>query len=181
MDFGNLEIVKKTFVRKSGAVRGQEYKGIKFRRFKSKRKGKEGEIFEQFTISEHLWKALELDKYALAHANAPTGEVILLVVDDQDETKPVAKFCRKSIGKDGVAKEKGKSFGNPFIVEGLLKNGVLKPDTLDNQFLTVKNVADQFANPPSVVHAIVAIVPDDTVEESEEEKQEEMSKETDFN
>lgn len=39
LQFGDLEVVEKTFTREGGAVRTQAYNGIKFRRYESE-KGK---------------------------------------------------------------------------------------------------------------------------------------------
>ena len=122
MQFGNLVLVEKTFTREVNNPRGQDYEGIKFRRFTSNKKSKEGQIEETFTISDKLFDSLQLSTYALSQANLPDKSgVLLLVVEDQDKVKPVAKFLRQQVKGDGSKPVKGKIFSNEFITEGLVE------------------------------------------------------------
>ena len=179
LEFGKLEIVEKTFVRENSSPRGQAYNGIKYRRFESTKGKKEAEeagepftpfIDENFTISNNLWDKLKLDTYALTQANTDDA-VLLLVVEDQDEKAPVAKFLRQSTKKDGTVQKKGKFFSNVFLSEALVAKGVLKADGLENQYLTIgANLKDSFAGVPDHVQGIYQIVVDTTVN-AEEDKE----------
>ena len=52
LEFGKLEIVEKTFTREPGAVRGQAYEGIKFRRYESNKGKKAAEEAQVSTLAE---------------------------------------------------------------------------------------------------------------------------------
>lgn len=171
MEFGKLELVEKTFVREVNNPRGQDYEGVKFRRFTSNKKGKEGQIEEEFTISDKLFDSLNLGSLALAQANTPQ-DVLLLVVDDQEEVKPVAKFMRQSKKKDGTLQAKGKKFSNSFLVDGLVERGILDEKTQDNQYLALVDVTGEFPDKPSVVHNVYKIVKDDSVDASQDTEEE---------
>lgn len=165
MDFGKLEIVTKTFDRKAGgATRGQDYKGIKFRRYVSKRKGKEGQLQEVFVIADELFAGLNLTEFALTQANTPEA-VLLLVVEDQDKLAPVAKFCRQSVSKkDGAKQDKGKSFSNPYLLNALIAKGTIHPEELGSQFLNIVDAFKEMQNVPAHVKGIFKIVVDTTID-----------------
>jgi hypothetical protein len=173
MDFGKLELVEKTFTREVNNPRGQDYSGIKFRRFVSNKKGKEGQLEETFTISDKLFDDLQLSQYALAQANDHEGKrVLLMVVEDQDEVKPVAKFLRQQVKKDGSKPAKGKMFSNEFVTEGLINYNVLDEKTQDNQYLALEDVGSEFSDMPSVVKGIFKIVKDESVDASTDQEEE---------
>jgi hypothetical protein len=186
VDFGSLEIVDKTFTREGGAVRTQSYNGIKFRRYESKKGAKdaaeEGKEFtpfieEQFIVSKAAWEALGLEELALAQAKGG----LLLVLADQDEVKPVAKFLRKSFSKkDGVAQKKGKMFFNEFLVSDLIEAGALKADVKGNQFLKLVDVTAEVSGLPSHVSGVYKLVVDDTISEEDAKAEDAGADESDF-
>jgi len=173
VDFGSLEIVEKTFTREGGAVRVQNFKGIKFRRYESKKGAKdaaeEGKAFtpfveEQFVVSKAAWDALNLEENALAQVKGG----LLLVLADQDEVKPHAKFLRKSFTKaDGVAQKKGKMFFNEFLTADLIESGALKAEVLGNQFLKLEDVTSSVSGLPSHVSGVYKLVVDDSISEED--------------
>lgn len=175
MEFGKLEIVDKTFSRVVNNPRGQNYNGIKFRRWVSDKEGKKGEIEEQFTISEKLFEALKLEDYALTQANTEQ-DVLILVVEDQDEVKPVAKFMRRSKKKDGTPQAKGRFISNTFLTEALVTRKVLDGETMENQYLDLVDVSGNFPDKPTQVKGIYRVVLDTTP--IEEEKEEETAEAT---
>lgn len=161
LQFGSLKIVEKTFTREQGAVRGQAYDGIKFRRFESN-KGKkdaeeQGETFtpivqEQFVVSNKAFTTMNLDEYALLQAEFE-GKVFLLVVEDQDQVEPAAKFLRASMSKDGKVLKKGKMFSNSFLSDSLIASGVLSKDSMENQYLSITDVTKEIGAVPAQVKA----------------------------
>lgn len=169
MNFGNLEIQDKTYSRESHP-RGQAFEGIKFRRYISKAKNtKKNKVKEIFTVSDVLFEKLNLNNYALAQANIPNGGgVLLLVVEDQDEKKPVAKFMRKSSHKDKetgqiVQEDKTGSFSNDLLVGALTKVGLLGTEPVLKAYFNLEDVTNQpdYADKPSHVVGIYKVVKDE--------------------
>lgn len=170
MEFGKLELVEKTFTREVNNPRGQDYSGIKFRRYVSKKAGNEGNLEEEFTISDKLFDALQLKTYALAQANDTEGQrALLLVVEDQDEVKPVAKFMKQQTKKDGSKPEKGRKFNNEFVVEACVNYGVLDEKSTENQYLALVDVGSEFPDKPSVVKGIFKFIKDESVDKQKDE------------
>lgn len=171
MQFGNLVLIEKTFTRESTNPRGQDYNGIKFRRNISKKEGKEGEIEETFTISDKLFDSLQLSTYALSQANMPENKgVLLMVVEDQDKVRPIAKIMRQQKQRaDGTTPVKGRIFSNEFVSQGLVDCGILDPKKIGNQFLDLENLTEKFEDRPDHVKGIFKIVFDDTVDTTEED------------
>jgi hypothetical protein len=172
INFGELEVVEKTFTREGGAVRTQAYNGIKFRRYEST-KGKKaaeeaGEAFtpfveEQFVISNKAWEQLGLENYALTQVKNG-NQVMLLVLEDQDAVKPHAKFMRRSYSKsDNAPQKKGKMFSNEFLAGDLISAGILDSSKHGNQYLALQDVTSQVSGLPSHVKAVYNIIPDTTV------------------
>lgn len=171
-DFGTLEIVEKTFVRKPGEKRGQSFDWIKFRRYMSE-KGKDkaekaGEKFEpfvdtQFVLSDKAFEKLNIAEYAFTQAKTANG-VILLVLEDRDDVKPPAKFLRESTKKDGTASEKGSIFTNTFFEEDLIEKGLLPKEEIGNFFLSLVDVTETYANRPAHVKGVYNVVVDTTVD-----------------
>jgi hypothetical protein len=178
LQFGNLEVVKKTFTREEVEPRGQAYNGIKFRRYESESKANPG-LKEQFIVSNKAFEELGLKQYALTQANFD-GQVYLLVVEDQDEVEPAARILRQSIKKDGTPMKKGKMFSNEFITSGLVENGTLDGTTHENQYLALEKqeIGEDF---PKVVKAAYRLIKDETVDASAdtENNTEEEAAETD--
>lgn len=177
MDFNQFEVVERTFSRKKGAVRGQDYEGLKFRRYISNKAGSEGQKQETLTFSDKMWSHLDLDNFACTQANTPDG-VFLLVVEDQDKVKPVAKFCRQSFNEDGTKQGKGKSFSNPFLVNALIEKKVLDAETMENQYLSLVDTTAETANLPSNVKGVYRFVIDENVDagvDADEKEEEEAS------
>ena len=172
MQFGNLVLIEKTFTRENTNPRGQDYDGIKFRRGISKKEGKEGEIEETFTISDKLFDSLQLKTYALSQANLPDNAgVLLMVVEDQDKVKPIAKIMRQQKQRaDGTTPVKGRIFSNEFVSQGLIDAGVLDPKKIGNQFLALENLTEKFDDRPDHVKGIFKVVFDDTVDTSGEDE-----------
>ena len=172
MQFGNLVLIEKTFTRENTNPRGQDYDGIKFRRGISKKEGKEGDIEETFTISDKLFNSLQLSTYALSQANLPDNKgVLLMVVEDQDKVKPIAKIMRQQKQRaDGTTPVKGRIFSNEFVSQGLIDAGILDPKKIGNQFFALENLTEKFEDRPEHVKGIFQVVVDDTVDASEEEE-----------
>lgn len=174
LEFGNLTIVEKTFTREPGAVRGQAYDGLKFRRYESN-KGKkaaeeEGKAFvpfkeEEFIVSNKVWLALNLEEFALVQAKKD-DKVFILVVEDQAEIEPVAKFCRRSETKDGSLSKKGRKFNNEFLMNDLISVGVLDKEKLGNQYLALADVTKEITGLPSVVKSVHLVEIDKNVDET---------------
>jgi hypothetical protein len=188
INFGELEIVEKTFTRESGAVRTQAYNGIKFRRYEST-KGKkaaeeEGREFipfteEQFVISNKAWEQLGLESNALTQVKSGNN-VMLLALEDQDEVKPHAKFMRRSFSKaDGTPQKKGKMFSNEFLSGDLVSAGILDATKLGNQYLSLTDVTSQVTGLPSHVKAVFSIGVDSSVDASND-VEESVSSENEF-
>jgi len=170
MQFGNLVLIEKTFTRENTNPRGQDYDGIKFRRGISKKEGKEGEIEETFTISDKLFNSLQLSTYALSQANLPDNKgVLLMVVEDQDKVKPIAKIMRQQKQRaDGTTPVKGRIFSNEFVSQGLIDAEILDPKKIGNQFFALENLTEKFEDRPEHVKGIFQVVVDETVDTSEE-------------
>lgn len=175
INFGELELVEKTFTREGGAVRTQNYNGIKFRRYQSTKGKKAAEeagiaftpfTEEQFVISNKAWEALNLDENALAQVKHGSN-VLLLVLEDQDQVKPHAKFCRKQINKDGSASKKGKMFSNEFLAADLVAAGVLNAEGIGNQFIGLEDVTSSIQGMPAHVKGVYKLVPDTSVSEED--------------
>lgn len=172
LQFGDLEVVEKTFTREGGTVRTQAYNGIKFRRYESekgkKAAEKEGSAFtpfieEQFVISNKAWETLGLENNALTQVKNG-NQVMLLVLEDQDEVKPHAKFLRRSFSKaDGTPQKKGRMFSNEFLSADLVAAGILKGEELGNQFLALEDITSQVAGLPAHVKAVYNITVDESV------------------
>jgi hypothetical protein len=176
LEFGNLEIVEKTFTREGSGPRGQAYDGIKFRRYTTNKKGAEGSIIESFVISNELWNKLNLDTYALTQAKAD-GKVLLIVLEDQDEVKPHAKFMRRSYkGTNREPLGKGKTFNNDFLTDDLISIGVLDKETHENQYLALEDVTEVYgAGRPAHVKGIYSVVQDTTVDKEQDTEDTERS------
>jgi len=181
IQFGNLNVVEKTFSRKDVAPRGQAYEGIKFRRYDSKKAGEES-VQEVFVIADKAFEKLNLETLALAQANFD-GKVFLLVVEDQDEVEPIAKFMRRSKKRDGTLQKKGKMFNNTFLKDALIEAGILDGTTRENQYLSLSNVTAEVAGLPSHVSAVYQIEKDATVNAADdtEDSTSTTSDERDFN
>ena len=174
IEFGELKVVERTFTREGGATREQEYNGIKFRRYTSKKGAKAakeaGETFapeveEVFFISNQGWEQLELDRYALTQV-LNGKQVLLLVLEDQDAMKPEAKFCRQYYNKeDGSPQKKGKIFSNEFLSKDLISAGVLDADKHGNQFIALVDVTKDINGAPSHVKKVFNLVVDSSVSE----------------
>lgn len=164
ISFGSLTLVDKTFKREAGAPRGQSYTGIKFRRSEVKDENDvpTGEVKEFFVISDAAFDKLGLANLALAQANLDDA-VLLLVVEDQEEVEPVAKFMKQSTKKDGTKQAKGKMFSNVYLQEALVERKVLTLDTTENQFIALEDVTALYEGTPSVVKAIYKLSIDETV------------------
>jgi hypothetical protein len=177
MQFGNLVLIEKTFTRENTNPRGQDYDGIKFRRGISKKEGKEGDIEETFTISDKLFNSLQLSTYALSQANIPeNGGVLLMVVEDQDKVKPIAKIMRQQKQRaDGTTPVKGRIFSNEFVSQGLIDAGILDPKKIGNQFFALENLTEKFEDRPEHVKGIFQVVIDETVDTSGEDEGQEGS------
>lgn len=171
--FGDLQVVEKTFTREAGAVRTQAYNGIKFRRYTTKKGEKEaleaGKVFvpfveETFYISNAAYALLNLEENALTQTIAPDGSVILLAVTDNDEQGVKPKFMRRSFSKaDGTPAKKGKMFSNEFLSEPLVKSGVLDGVVHGNQYLSLQAV--DIAGAPAEVKGAYMLVKDVSVSE----------------
>lgn len=188
INFGELEIVEKTFTRESGAVRTQAYNGIKFRRYEST-KGKkaaeeEGREFipfteEQFVISNKAWEQLGLEENALTQVKSGNS-VMLLALADQDEVKPHAKFLRRSFSKaSNEPQKKGKMFSNEFLSADLVAAGILDGEKHGNQYLALTDVTSQIAGLPSHVKAVYSLSIDSAVDVSAD-VEESVSAENEF-
>lgn len=168
MEFGKLKVIEKTFNRVVTNPRGQDYEGIKFRRWISEKKVNAGDLEETLTFSDALFNSLDLKNYALAQVDLEPG-VGLLVLDDQVDVEPIAKFMRQSKKQDGTVQKKGKTFYNEFLVEALKANGLISPyvegdeSTLENQYLALENVTASFSDIPAQVKGVYKIVADDSV------------------
>lgn len=180
LEFGKLEIVEKTFTREPGAVRGQAYEGIKFRRYESTKGKKAAEeageawtpfIEEQFVISNKAFAQLNLEENALVQAKQG-NQVFLLVVDDQEAVEPAAKFARRSTNKDGSLAKKGKMFSNEFLMNDLIAVGALNKDGKGNQYLSITDVTKEVAGAPAVVHAIYLLDVDKSVDPAKDNEEE---------
>jgi len=174
LEFGKLEIVEKTFTREPGAVRGQAYEGLKFRRYESTKGKKAAEeageawtpfVEEQFIISNKAFAALNLEENALTEAKNGNN-VFLLVVEDQEEVEPAAKFCRRSQTKDGKLSKKGKMFSNEFLTKHLVENSILDAEKQGNQYLSLTDVSKEVTGVPSHVKAVYLIEVDSKVDAS---------------
>lgn len=186
LEFGNLEIVEKTFTRENVSPRGQAYDGIKFRRFESSKGRKAAEeageeftpqIETQFIISNSAFEKLNLTEYAITEAKID-GKVLLLVVEDQDEVAPVAKFLRQSyVKKTGEKSKKGKMFSNPIMEEHLTQVGVLSQDK-GNQYLSLTPV--ELSGAPAVVKAAYEIGVDTSVDASKDDEGQDETSDRDF-
>lgn len=179
LEFGKLEIVEKTFTREPGAVRGQAYEGIKFRRYESTKGKKAAEevgeawtpfIEEQFVISNKAFAQLNLEENALVQAKQG-NQVFLLVVDDQEAVEPAAKFARRSTNKDGSLAKKGKMFSNEFLMNDLIAVGALNKDGKGNQYLSITDVTKEVAGAPAVVHAIYLLDVDKSVDPTKDDEE----------
>jgi len=178
MEFGNLNIITQQFTRKVTNPKGQDYEGIKFRRWNAKKAIKDEEtgketgdfettIKETFTFSDKLFESLNLNTYACVHAVTSNG-VFLLIVDDQDEVKPEAKFMRRSTKKTGEEQGKTGGFSHMFLVEDLTKANILKAGVNGNQYIKLEDAGSEFTGIPSVVHGIYKLDVDTSVEDDEE-------------
>lgn len=171
IQFGDLEVVEKTFTREGGAVRTQTYNGLKFRRYASKKGEKEaleaGKTFapfidESFHISNAAYAQLDLENNALTQTITKDGQVILLAVEDQDEKGVKAKFMRRSFSKaDNSPSKKGKMFSNEFLSAPLVANGVLDGTAHGNQYIALQAV--EIAGLPAEVKGAYLLVKDTTV------------------
>lgn len=176
IQFGELEVVEKTFTREPGAVRTQAYNGLKFRRYASTKGKKEADeagkpftpfVEETFYISNAAYAEMNLEVNALTQTIAKDGSVILLVVEDQDATGVPAKFMRRSFSKaDGTPAKKGKMFSNEFLSEPLVKGGVLDGEKHGNQYIALQKV--DIAGAPEQVKAAYLLVKDNSVNESDD-------------
>ena len=181
LEFGSLEIVEKTFTRTAGAVRGQNYTGLKFRRATSNKNEVEA-IDEKFTFSNEAFEKLNLDNLALTQAKI-NGQVLLLVLEDIEGAVPPAKFVKQSVKKDGTPQKKGKFFNNDFLVSDLVSVGVLKPEVHGNQYLALTDVTAEITGLPAHIKAVYAISIDTTVDASkdvEEAEETETAETTQF-
>lgn len=181
LEFGNLEIVEKTFTREGGATREQAYHGVKFRRYESEigKKTFEAEnpgqtfvphVKEQFIVSNTVFEKFGLEDNALTQAKFGV-KVFLLVVEDQDAVKPEAKILRRSFNKaDKTPLDKGKMFSNDFLSADLIEIGVLDKDQHGNQYLSVKDVSAEVTGLPAHVKAVYEIGKDSTVDASKDEE-----------
>jgi hypothetical protein len=172
INFGDLEVVEKTFTREGGAVRTQSYNGIKFRRYDSNKGKKDAEaegkefvpfVEEQFIISNKAWADLNLETYALTQAKGG----LLMVLEDQEEVKPVAKFLRTSITKEGKPQKKGKMFSNEFLVADLVETGAITATEKRNHYLKLVDVSAQVQGMPDHVKGVYQLVEDDTISAQE--------------
>lgn len=171
LEFGNLEVVERTFTRANVSPRGQAFDGIKFRRFESTKGKKAAEkngidftpfIETQFVISDKAYELMGLDENALTEAKSD-GKVLLMVVEDQDKLKPVAKFLRQSYKEGGAKSKKGKFFSNPIMEEHLTEVGVLGTE-VGNQYLKLTPV--EVSGAPSHVKAVYQLEVDSSVDAS---------------
>lgn len=184
MDFKKLKVIDKTFNRVVTNPRGQDYEGIKFRRWVSEKQINAGTLEETLTFSDALFTSLGLDKYALVQVDLEPG-VGIMVVEDQTEVEPIAKFMRQSKKKDGTVQKKGKTFYNEYLVEALKNAGVINgyvegdESTLENQYLALENVTSSIGDVPEQVKGIYKIVVDDSVdaEAAKKDKQEAVKEE----
>lgn len=83
---------------------------------------------------------------------------MLLVLEDQDEVKPHAKFLRRSFSKaDGTPQKKGRMFSNEFLAADLVAAGILKGEELGNQFLALEDITSQVAGLPTHVKLYITL------------------------
>jgi hypothetical protein len=176
MEFGNFEIVTKTYNREPGIKRGQGFSGMKHRRFESTKAGEETEIKEEIIFSDKLFAHLKLDQYALLELKTPS-DVLLVVLEDRDDVEPAPKFLRQSVNEDGSKPKKGKKFTNVILFNDLVEKKLLDADVLGNQYLQLEEVTASVKNVPAHVKGMYKIVKDDSVDndEKEESTQEELS------
>jgi hypothetical protein len=183
LKFGELKIVEKTFTREPGGVRGQAYDGIKFRRYDSAKGKKAAEeagetwtpfVEENFIVSNKAWAQMSLEEFALIQA-VDEDKVFILVVDDQDQVEPKAKFCRRSVSKDGKLVKKGKMFSNEFLTSALVEANILDKEKKGNQYLTITDVTKEVADRPDQVRAIFYLVVDESVDATQDTEEQETA------
>ena len=175
IQFGNIEIVEKTFTRTGGIVRVQQYHGFKYRRALSKRKGDEEDtVREIFVVSNTAYNQMNLDTLALTHAKHGDN-VLLLVLEDQDNLKPPAKIMKRKMSKEGEPLKKGKSFSNEFLSKDLEDIGVLTPGQMGNQYIAIVDVTQSIGGLPEHVKAVFQLIKDETAVDNGEEEDENES------
>ena len=164
INFGQLNKVNRTYTREGGAVRTQEYTGLKFRRAitdnakkKAEAAGVAPEADAQFYISNALFNKLEIgEKNGLIQFDRPDGTGVMLAV--VSETHPDCKIFKSN----ARGAKKSKMFYAPVLTEALTKAGVLNADFLGNQYLQLKPVTD-VAEVPDFIVGLYDVVMDTDV------------------
>jgi hypothetical protein len=177
INFGNLEQVEKTFTRKSGkGERGQNWTGIKHRRFESS-KGKKAAIAAgkefvpfvgtEFTMATSTFKELGLNgTLGLRETKLPDGNIVLLVVEEAQ-----AKFMKaKYRGDERLAKSS--KFNNTVMEADMIEAGLLSEDELVSTYFNL--VKQDIEGAPSYVKGgylleVSDSVSDDSSDEEEDE------------
>ena len=137
IEFGNLNAVDQTYVKKSGGfTKGQNWEGIKYRATETKGTDGELERTHTFMVSDETFDSLNLEENGLKQF-VGDGEVYLAVVTDNDK----ATFMKRKQKKDGGYFDKGKSFSNVFLEKDLADAGIISTDDSTikvNQFISLE-------------------------------------------
>lgn len=174
LDFGNLEKVEKTFTRATGSPKGQNWDGIKFRRFLSNKGSKAareaGEEFQpfvesKFTISEKAFNELNLSENGLIeYRDKNTGKVYLILTDEEN-----AQFMKGRKSKDGTPTNKTKDFTNTVMEGHLVDAGIISADEQKSFFLSLNKEDAEGA--PSYVKGVYELAVDaDGSDDSDEDQ-----------
>lgn len=168
LSFENLNQVSKSYTKEGGAVRGQNYHGIKFRSSVSKK----GETIERLIYSDSVISKLSLDnngfiEFTNKDSEGVIKEVFFALVQDTNDA------C-KLLKRTGKSKNDKKVFSStaPIVIADLKEAGVLQ-SVSGNQFLQLEQV--EIPNTPEWIIGMYKVVVDITVVAGEEDEDEESS------